>query len=106
MKRRLLTFIRVLFFIATTYFGGFLLSHLIADCIPEMPDWMCEAIRFTLDRTGNEDIRDPENITTSGLLTITVASWMSVGAALWFATKMLRRRRANRRRDALTNNSN
>jgi uncharacterized protein YneF (UPF0154 family) len=106
VKRALATITHVLFFIATTYFGGFWLAHAIADRVPEMPDWMYESIRFTLDRTGNEDIRDPEDITLLGLLAITVACWIAVGTGLWLATKLLRRHRANRRHNALNNNRN
>ncbi|MEM5372353.1 hypothetical protein V4C53_40920 [Paraburkholderia azotifigens] len=60
------------------YCGTRLANFIVYRYMYEMPDWMHATLRFVLDHTGNEDIRDPDDLSVLALLSTLMICWIII----------------------------
>ncbi|WP_186192485.1 hypothetical protein [Burkholderia gladioli] len=82
--------------VVVTLAGGWVLGTLIISQAGNMPEWMDHALRVLLHITGSEELANPDDLPTLGMLAILIASIIVCGLLVWIANVAIGRARTRR----------
>jgi hypothetical protein len=80
---RRLSFIAAFF--VSTIGGGWLLACFVTSFPFDMPVFLYRLIRLSIAVSGHDELDNPEDIQTLGLMCLVVACWLVAALTLWLA---------------------
>lgn len=88
--------LRIAAFTTSTMLGGWLLACFVTSFSFEMPVFLYRFIRLSISASRHEELDNPEDIQTLGLVCLVVACWLLTAVVLWLIVLAVRKWRSRK----------